>query len=237
MVVDFHSHIIPNIDDGSHSLDMSVAMLRMEAQQGIRQVVLTPHFYAQHDSPQKFLERRNVAELKLREEMSRHEGLPQVFFGAEVYYFSGISESDSLYELTIKGTNHILIEMPLGPWTDRMYEELYRIHANRGLVPIIAHVDRYISPFKTYQIPERLREMPVLVQANSSFFLSRMTRKMAMRMLKEEEIHLLGSDCHNISDRKPNLGDTVLLIEKKLGMDAIKKLHLYEKEVLHFDLK
>ena len=149
MMVDFHSHVLPRMDDGSASLKMSIEMLHMEAEQGIYRVVATPHFYAQHDSPRNFLDRRESAKSQLMEEISRQEGLPQLFVGAEVYYFSGMSESECLADLRIEDTNYILVEMPMAPWTDAMYEELYKIYAHRGLIPIIAHIDRYISPFKT----------------------------------------------------------------------------------------
>ena len=92
-----------------------------------------------------------------------------------------------------------------------MYRELQDIHYKQGLVPIVAHVDRYIRPFKTYDIPRRLADMPVLVQANASFFQNRMTRSMAMRMLQQGQIHLLGSDCHNLTSRAPNLDQAVRL--------------------------
>ena len=69
MVVDFHSHLLPLVDDGSKSIDESIALLRMEAEQGIRRVIATPHFYPQHDSPERFLKRREMAERELREAM------------------------------------------------------------------------------------------------------------------------------------------------------------------------
>ena len=116
MIVDFHSHVLPGIDDGSASVEESIAMLRMEAEQGITHVVATPHFYARHDSPERFLARRDRAEQKLRQAMEGISGLPQLIIGAEVYYFPGISESDVLKELTIAGKHSILIEMQQSPW-------------------------------------------------------------------------------------------------------------------------
>ena len=61
-VIDFHSHILPDVDDGSRSLEQSLAMLQMEADQGIRRVVATPHFYAQNDIPEKFLRKQEEAD-------------------------------------------------------------------------------------------------------------------------------------------------------------------------------
>ena len=75
---DFHSHILPGIDDGSDSLETSLAMLRMEAEQGISRVVATPHFYPRYDSPEHFLKRRAEAEAVLREAMRKEPGLPEL---------------------------------------------------------------------------------------------------------------------------------------------------------------
>lgn len=231
-VIDFHSHILPAIDDGSRSVEESIAMLRMEADQGISHVIATPHFYPKHDSPKRFLERRENARGKLLEAMQTHDGLPQISVGAEVYFFHGISESEALPELTIADSRYLLLEMPQPPWTPRMYKEIEDIREKLGLIPIIAHIDRYIRPFKTYDIPERLQELPVLVQANASFFLHRSTAGMAQRMLKRDQIHLLGSDCHNLKDRAPNLGDAVERISRRLGEDALMRIQDYEREVM-----
>lgn len=232
MVSDFHSHVLPGIDDGSSSLEESIAMLELEAKHGVSHVVATPHFYARHDSPEQFFKRRMDAELRLREIIGKREDLPQITVGAEVYYYSGISESNILQKLTIGNTKYIMIEMPFPPWTDAMYEELRRIQMRQGLTPIVAHVDRYIGPFRTYQIPERLQELPVLVQANASFFLRRGTQHMALRMLKEDKIHLLGSDCHNMKERPPNLRPAAKKIHEKLGRDTLRRIYSYEKDIL-----
>lgn len=232
MVVDFHSHILPGIDDGSSGVEESVGMLKMEASQGVRHIMATPHFYAHHDSLEHFLEKRVQAERKLQEVMRQHPGLPEISVGAEVRYFPRMSNSDALQELTLGGSEYILIEMPGSAWTDRMYQELEDIPIKQGLTPVIAHVDRYIAPFATHGIPQRLAELPVLVQANASFFLHRSTARMALRMLKKGQIHLLGSDCHNLKTRKPNLGDAVAVIERRLGREAIERIQMNEREVL-----
>jgi protein-tyrosine phosphatase len=232
MITDFHSHILPGIDDGSRSVEESLEMLRMEAAHGIRRIVATPHFYPRQNAPEEFLERRAESARRLFEAASRESSLPQILLGAEVYFFSGISDCEQLRELTIDQNGCILVEMPLSPWTDRMYRELQDIHSKQGLIPIIAHVDRYIRPFRTYGIPDRLAELPVLVQANAGFFQDRFTRPMAMRMLRNGQIHLLGSDCHNLTSRAPNLDQTIRLIEKKLGQEAIRWIRSNEDQIL-----
>ena len=231
-LTDFHSHILPGVDDGSHSIEESMAMLRAAAEQGIRRMVATPHFYPRHDDPDRFLAARDQAARCLLQQMRGDPGLPEMVLGAEVYYFRGMSESDRLERLTIGGKKCILIEMPLGPWTPEMYRELEDIHSRRGLTPIVAHIDRYIRPFRTHGIPQALRDLPVLVQANASFFTDRSTAHMAMRLLKSDQIHLLGSDCHNLTTRKPDLGPALRLIEQKLGSNALRRINEYERELL-----
>lgn len=232
MITDFHSHILPGMDDGSRSVEESLGMLRMEARQGIQRIVATPHFYPQQNSPAEFLERRAESARVLQEALAQEPPLPQIYLGAEVYFFQGISDCEQLRELTIEKNSYILIEMPMPPWSDRMYRELQDIHYKQGLNPIVAHVDRYIRPFKTYDIPSRLAELPVLVQANASFFRDRFTRSIAMRMLRQGQIHLLGSDCHNLTTRVPNLDQAVQLIEKQLGEEALQWIRSNSDEVL-----
>ncbi len=234
-IVDFHSHILPGIDDGSASVEESVAMLRMEAEQGIRHVMATPHFYAQHDSIEDFLERRTESEMRLREEMEKYDDLPDITVGAEVYFFRGISESDVLQKLTVGKVPYSLIEMPMSPWTDSMYRELEQIYYDQGITPIIAHVDRYFTKFRTFGIPERLEELPVLVQANASFFFGNSAVR-AMRMLQKEQIHLLGSDCHNMRSRQPNLGKAIDRIQKHNGSEMLERIMEFQSDILEEDL-
>lgn len=231
MITDFHSHILPGVDDGSSCVAESVKLLQMEAEQGVRRVVATPHFYPQHDTPERFLRRREKAMQQLREGTADCTGLPEVILGAEVLFFSGISDSDQVLRLTIGEKRCILIEMPLCTWTNRMYQELEDIYVKHGIMPIIAHVDRYIRPHRTQGIPERLAEMPVMVQANASFFARLSTRRMALKMLRKQQIHVLGSDCHNLSDRKPNLQTAEQIIQTSLGLQAVEWIRNNEETV------
>lgn len=207
-------------------------MLHSLARQGITRVVATPHFYANHQRPEDFLKRREQAESQLRQEMKNHPGMPELFVGAEVYYFRGMSNSDFLPQLAIGDTKCIMIEMPPSPWQPSVYEELYMIQRRWGLTPIIAHLDRYIAPFRTHGILEQLAKLPVLIQANGSFFLKRSTAGMAMRMLKKGQIQLLGSDCHNMTSRTPNLDRAFKQIEERLGQAALAYVADFEDSIL-----
>ena len=232
-LTDFHCHILPNIDDGSSSLEESLALLRMEAEQGISRVVATPHFYPKYDSPVAFLDRRDCAESMLRKKIEDLKGFPKLHIGAEVRFFHGISESDYLPLLTIRETDSILIEMPPYPWSDTMYRELSDIWYKRGIRPIIAHVERYISPLTANRIFRHLLDLPVLIQANADFFIEKSTAGSAMKMLRSGRIHLIGSDCHGIESRKPNMSSAIFAIGRKLGMDFVSQIQYYEDMVLN----
>lgn len=235
MLTDFHSHILPEIDDGSTGVEETIAMLRMEAAQGIDCVVATPHFDARSDNPDCFLQRRSAAQERLRKATEDRCDLPKIFSGAEVHYFSGMSDSHVLKQLTMGEGTCILIEMPPAPWTEGMYQELVQIWEKQGLTPVIAHIDRYLTPFYAHGMLSRLKEMPVLVQANASFFLKRSTAFFALRLLRQRRIHLIGSDCHNLTDRAPNLGNAVKVIERRLGEGALEWLSAHETVVLPRD--
>lgn len=223
-LTDFHTHILPGIDDGSPSLEESLKMLRGEAAQGVKHVVLTPHFYPHLHSVSDFLSRRAEAYEKLCKAVAGEDGLPQLHLGAEVYYYNGISCSDALQQLALEGTKYLLVEMPGSPWPGSAYEELETIIQKRKLTPIIAHIDRYIRPLCSYGIWQRLEDIPVRIQANAEFFQKRATRSMALRLLKNGRIHMLGSDCHSSEYRPPDLTAGLQVIEKKLGKSFVENL-------------
>lgn len=232
MVTDFHSHVLPNVDDGSADVEMSLKMLRLEAQQGISHVIATPHFYPQKDSPEAFLARRDAALKQLRAGMSGEELLPELSVGAEVYYFRGMSDCDFLPYLTLQGKKCILIEMPSVQWTDYMYRDLADIWQKQGLIPIIAHLDRYIHPLGASRVLRKLEELPVYVQVNASAFMHGSMRALMLRLLRNGQVHLLGSDCHDMDERKPNLAQAVSVIQKHLGSSMLTQIEKWEKEVL-----
>lgn len=231
MIADFHSHILPGVDDGSRSTEESLRMLTEEAKQGVRRIVVTPHFYPSQETMERFLQRRETAARQLQEAVSGRTDLPEIALGAEVLYFRGISEVPEIRKLAIQGTDCILVEMPMARWTDTMYRELEDLRRCQGLTPIVAHVDRYLGRFLDHGIPGRLEQLPVLVQANAEFFINKSSRGKALRMLGREQIHLLGSDCHSMGTRRPNLQEATQIIADRLGPDAMEQILSYENMV------
>lgn len=225
-MTDFHAHLLPALDDGSDSLETSLAMLEIWRSQGIDRVCATPHFYAERTTPEKFLRRRREALEALRAAMGTAEGSPALLCGAEVRFFDGISGAEALPSLCLEGTDLLLLEMPFTRWTERMLMEVGELR-QRGVRPVAAHLERYLD-LNPRQTIRRFLQMDVLIQCNAEFFLSRRTAGKALRMLREEKIHFLGSDAHNLRSRAPNLGPALALIERKLGPRALDRLFALE---------
>ncbi len=232
MLIDFHSHVLPGIDDGSANISESLALLALQAKQGIAHTVATPHFYPMHQSVETFLEKRSAAAEALTYASAGKTGLPEVTVGAEVHYFPGIGSCDVLSQLTVGESPYILVEMPHGEWSPRMYRDLEDIQAKQELVPIIAHVDRYLGALSDKGIPDRLMDAGCLIQANASFFLGGLSAGLALRLLRRGQIHLLGSDCHDLENRPPRLGQAAEKIRKKLGADPLEQIARLGEQIL-----
>ena len=220
-MLDIHSHILPKMDDGSKSTEMSMEMLRASRQQGVTTIVSTSHFYGDNESPERFLKRRSHAAEKLLPLLSADE--PKILFGAEVFYYPGISHSESVHQLAIMGTDLILIEMPFITWSDRIFDELVTLQYSSQLQIVLAHVERYQGMQKR-DIYARLFDQPFYFQCNAEAFTSHRSRKLAMQLMDRGLLHFLGTDCHNTDRRPPNMDEARKVIEKKRSPAEWNKL-------------
>lgn len=227
-MIDIHSHILPGVDDGSRDLQMSYAMLTAMKQQGVEAVVATPHFYALQDNPENFLQRRVEAFAQLQLE----ENMPRVLLGAEVAYFDGMAGTDQLAQMQLGDSKLLLVEMPFGPWSQRMIREVCLLPVQLGLRPVLAHVDRYRHRDQLLKFAGELLEQGVLFQCNAQAFIDATSRRWALSHIDREQIHFLGSDAHNLTTRSPNLAQAAQIITKKLGGDALEELTAFSKDML-----
>ena len=206
-MIDFHSHILPGVDDGPQTMEESLAMLRAGFLQGVDAMVSTSHFYGYDDYPEEFLRRRNAAAKQLSHAMLYStEVYPRVILGAEVLFFPGISDAEHIGLLRIGNSRSILIEPPMSPWSEDILEEIVQLGRNFDLLPVIAHVDRYMEILKDDTLMDRVLQKNLAVQVNGTYFLNPKTQKEAFANLKAGKIHLIGSDCHNLESRPQNLG-------------------------------
>lgn len=213
-MLDIHSHFLPKMDDGSKSTDMSMEMLRNSRKQGVTTIVSTSHFYGDNESPERFLKRRAHAFKKLEPLLSDSE--PEIFLGAEILYYPGISYSEDIHKLAIQGTDLLMIEMPFVKWSDRIFDELVNLQYNTRLQIVLAHVERYQS-IQNRTMYDKLFEQPFLFQCNAEAFRSFSSRRLALRLMDQGLLHFLGTDCHNTDKRPPNMEEAKKVIEKKLS--------------------
>lgn len=226
-MTDFHSHILPKMDDGSRSVEESLQMLNALAEQGISRVVATPHFYANDESVFDFLERRREAFEKLSAVLT--DEMPEVVLGAEVRYYDGISRLAEIKSLCIQGTDLLLLEMPEKRWTEYTLRELEDIACAGRVTLVLAHIDRCME-FQSEDVFYRLRSSGVLMQINAEFINNFFTRRKSVSMLKKGNIHFIGSDCHNMEERKPDIGKAYKIIKNRLGTDFTDSLEIYISE-------
>lgn len=229
-MIDFHSHILPKLDDGSKSVDESCEMLRRLSAQGITKVVATPHFYANNESVDEFLARRRASYEALKPQLT--EDMPEIVLGAEVKYYRGISRLEDLKKLCIEDSDLLLLEMPMCKWSEYIVKEVIDMTGFGNIVTVLAHIDRYLK-LQNSKMWNRLFEADLLMQVNSEFFTSFFTRRKALKMLYNQNVQLIGSDCHNLTDRSPKIGDALTYIKEKIGQDFIKFLNDYENSLFN----
>lgn len=231
--VDFHSHILPGIDDGSQSEAQSYEMLRQEKVHRIDYVVATPHFYPDDLSPKAFVERRQVAYEKLMNCISiKQEKLPTIIQGAEVLLGVETADLEDLRLLAIEGTDYILIELPYDQIQEWVYESLERIKVKHGLTPVIAHVERYVPFQKDLDDIYRLMSMEdILGQVNTRAILDSKTRSLCQQLIGNQMVHVIGSDAHRVRHLK-ELDRAYRYISRKHGEVRLKTLHHQASAIL-----
>lgn len=230
LTIDFHSHVLPSMDDGSQNSDMSVEMLRRMGEMGVDIVAATPHFYGCREEVDSFLRRRAACWDRLSQKWEH--GFPQVILGAEVACFSGLLELDNLEQLCYQGTNTLLLELPFAQWTETELDIVSTLCLDRGYRVILAHFERYIGVQKNKYIAERLQELPVWIQINAGSLLPWTRRGKCINMFLENRAHLLGSDSHNLTDRRPNLNLAREMLKKKTGDQVLRQIDICGMDLL-----
>ncbi len=218
--IDFHTHILPSMDDGSNSAEESIQMLNMLSKAKVETVVLSPHFYPDSDYPSSFLSKREESFRILKEAIGTQK-VPKLLLGAEIAYFDGIGTSDIMKELVIEGTNYLLIELPFSGWNARIFENIFRLSNRIHIVPILAHIDRYHLKRSDRKLLQKYLEEGGIIQGNADFFLNKKTEKKAFKLFDKGVIQILGSDCHHIVQRAPLIGKAFDIIDKKASAAAI----------------
>ncbi len=232
--VDFHSHFLPGIDDGSKNREMSRQMLEESARQGIDLMCATPHFYADSQRIDSFLRHRDEAYEKVKP-FADELGI-DIALGAEVAFFPGMAGAQDIDKLCFEGTNTLLVEMPFRAWTEKDVREL-ELLLRASIRPVIAHLERFYRFQEKKYVGSKnwpinaVLELPVYVQLNAECLLSFTDRLKYMKLFKDGSAQLLGSDCHNVSSRPQNLAEGRAQIAKNLGDGFLEDMDILARQL------
>ncbi|WP_378950825.1 tyrosine-protein phosphatase [Pelosinus sp. sgz500959] len=222
---DLHSHIIPGIDDGSKNMETSLTMLQIAIQNGTTDIVATPHVIEGEWLPTWDRILKECAGLQKKAQKAGIE--INIFPGGEVaLYLDILKILKGPGPYCINGGRYMLVELPsseIPSFTDDFFFTLQ----TRGITPILAHPERYPELAKKPEILAEWIRTGVLTQMNGTSITGLMgTRVMetAEFFLRNNMIHVIGSDAHGIRNRNTNLTSAIDKITMMIGTERTQQL-------------
>ena len=212
MWTDFHLHVLPQIDDGASSIEMSIKMLEALSRQQVDSVFATPHFILHNTDIHTFVQARENAYQQLTGSPLFRPNLPAVQKAAEVAIEPDISKQDCL-PLCYEHLSAILLELPSRGYKSWVLQEIENIRYGFKVLPVLAHLERYLW-YEPEDIKELLKIPGLVVQINASAFGKREGRKLIKELYEQNAPVMVGTDSHNCGSRCPNLNIMEATIHK-----------------------
>lgn len=203
---DLHTHMLPGVDDGAKSAAQTSSMLKMAYDEGARKIIFTPHYglYNESRSAENF---QSVFQEVREAFLSSYEGL-ELYLGNEIFYGpETVSALQKKKALTLADTDYALIEFHPAEALPFM-ENAVRSLVRAGYRPVIAHAERSLCLRKHPEDAGELVSLGARIQINSGSLLKGPLDggfRLIRRLLKEDLVHFMGSDCHNDGNRKPQM--------------------------------
>jgi protein-tyrosine phosphatase len=217
-VIDIHAHIIPEVDDGPGSLEVSLEMLRAAAHDGIKAVVATPHILGNLE----FAREREIIRkfLDLRQRV-KEEGIPvHLYLGSEIYIEPNLDLDHRIATLANNG-RYFLVEFPMQGIPVFAAERFFEMMVE-GKTPIIAHPERnaaiLLDPKKAYEFVRR----GALLQINAGSLIGRFgdrVREVAEKLLAARLVHFVATDAHDTNSRPLLLSKAYQLVAHRMGQE------------------
>jgi len=215
-MTDIHSHILFDLDDGSKSIEESIELLKKLKDIGFNNIILTPHYIEGSEYSCNNSE-KNKKLKQLKEEVLNQNIDINIYLGNEIFINNNIYDLIKSGEIkTLNNTRYILVELPFHNQIVNLEDIIYELKI-KGLIPIIAHPERYSYFQKNYKEVDRLREEGFIFQGNYASILGyygKESQKLLKYMLKKQYIDYLGTDIHRIS--KTYVIDNFKKIEKQI---------------------
>ena len=219
MLIDIHTHILPRVDDGAIDLETSIKMLEMQIEQGVTDVILTPHVQSRAQKASRKVHQFEFYELKKTIEDRK---LPiNVYLGSEILYRSHLEPQYEQY--TFGKSNYVLIEFSMRD--ESPVEEIVYDISRMGFIPIVAHIERY--PYLKHTDYELIKKTGALIQVNTTSVLGQdkaVKHKKVLKLIKEGLVDIIASDCHNLELRKPNLLTCYEYLKKHIDEERLQAI-------------
>lgn len=227
-MIDIHSHVLPMVDDGASSVEQALSMLVQAYEDGTDGIVLTPHFayeYGFNNPNDKVKEL--YADLKY---IVRKEGIPiQIYLGCEFLFSSVDAFEKRCHEITrINDTQYLLMEFFFDVDGDDILKAIDCV-IEKGLIPVIAHPERYECIQISIDIVEKGILKGALFQMNKGSVFGdygRMARETVFELLDRHYIHFVGSDGHNTKTRNTYMYETYQCIKDIYGRQYAKNIFI-----------
>jgi protein-tyrosine phosphatase len=221
-LVDIHSHILPGLDDGAQTLEISVAMLRLAAESGTTDIVATPHANLEFAFDPDLIDRK-IAEVQAAAGPS-----PRIHRGCD-FHLTMENIDDALAHPTKYAINHkcyVLVEFSelLIP---RTTQEIFERFQSVGLTPIITHPERNTLLHSRLDQLQAWVENGALVQVTGQSLLGRFgrtARSVAVDLMKRALVHFIASDAHDTAHRPPVLREAYDYVAKTWGASRAETL-------------
>ena len=224
-MIDFHSHILPNIDDGSKSVGETFHLIEEAKQAGFNEIISTSHYM--EDFYEIENEERNIWINSINEKLNEREIDVKLYIGNEIYITENIIKLlEDEKASTINNTNYVLFELPLNSKPLNLYSFIYRLTSN-NLVPIISHPERYSFLQKKPEAIEILIKNGVLMQCNFGSLIGTYGKKaeiITKKMLENNMVHFLGSDVHKQNTIYKKIPDIIKKIENLIGKEKLVEI-------------
>nr|WP_177295886.1 CpsB/CapC family capsule biosynthesis tyrosine phosphatase [uncultured Blautia sp.] len=237
-LVDMHCHILPSVDDGAKNMEEAIRMLKMEYDQGVRTMIVTPHY-------RKRMFETSVSEIKkqfrlLREVAWEYDRELRLYLGCE---FHAEVDMVSLLKagevLPMAGSRYVLTEFSNSMDAFYIRERLYALLSN-GYKPVIAHIERYGCMRENIGLIDELIGMGAFVQVNADSITGKEgfgTRYFCKKLLKNGKVHFVGSDCHGSQERISRLGEAYDYVSKKYDSDYADEIFIRNPKGILLDAK
>ena len=224
-MIDFHSHILPNIDDGSRSIEETFNLIKEAKNVGFDAIISTSHYmenYYETDTPE-----REVWVNAIYENLQAKNIDIRLYLGNEIYLSENIIKLlEDGKASTINDTSYVLFEMPLNAEPMNLYDLVYQMLQCK-LVPILAHPERYSFVQKDPELIYDLIQKGVLMQANYGSIIGQYGEKakiIVKKFFENRMIHFLGSDVHRQNTIYPRIPEILAELNDLIGEEKLEEL-------------